>query len=192
MSQLTPCPSCHRHIRVSGGAEGARVTCPFCDASVVLAQLEQTRTARRAPTQAGVKRAVLFAIGAGLTQSACSDDLGSQPVDGTPVAPIGVTSDSPSDTTDLAQPVYGAPVDPMDTTSAVDPDTTELAQPVYGAPVDPGDMPEPADAGVGDASPDAGDDGPDADSSTTRPPWNENDGGPLVMPVYGAFPTKQE
>lgn len=191
------------------------MACPFCDASVG-PLLEQSRAAPRAPLQPGVKRAVLFAIGAGLTQAACSSepDPLPQPIYGAPAPPFdgssggntgttdpGTTSAVDSDTTELAQPVYGAPVDPIDTTSVVDLDTTELAQPVYGAPVDPGDasLSTDPDAGGGDAGADAGSDAsdassddPNANSNSTRPPWNDNDGGPLIVPLYGAIPAERQ
>ncbi len=152
MSELTPCPSCQRHIRVTSSA------CPFCNAATLPADLTQTRATRRTPIQKGVKRAVLFAIGAGLTSAACADG-----------------EDDEADTTEMMQAIYGAPVTTdddstsADTTSAVNPDesddsdTTELAQPVYGAPIDT-----------------------DTTENTSTEGDTTDDSGPIFQPVYGA------
>lgn len=152
MSDLTPCPQCQRHIRVTSA------TCPFCDAATVPSELSEVRATRRAAPKPGVKRAVLFALGAGLTSTACAE--GDDPEVG--------------DTTEMAQPVYGAPVDTTQTTGTTgastqtddadntetdDTDTTELAQPEYGAPVLTTDM---------------------TDVDTT------SDTGPIFQPVYGS------
>lgn len=184
MSQLTPCPRCHRHIRVSSAV------CPFCDAATLPAELNQTRAARRAPIQKGVKRAVLFAIGAGLTQAACADGEADepdttemeQPVYGAPVTDAGSTSHtSPSDTTELAQPVYGAPITDATTSFNTTDDGNQTFQPVYGAPLVP-DASTVVDAGAADASADAA----DVDASVETSEADDSDTTELAQPVYGA------
>jgi hypothetical protein len=207
MSELAPCPSCHRHIRLTSAA------CPFCDAPIAPSVLSQARAARRAPIQKGVKRAVLFAIGAGLTSAACAD--GEEPgVDttddsatstattsstaSTSSAATATTTDD-SETTELAQPVYGAPVDTTDTTTTIDDDSSQVFLPVYGAPVAPvTDTSAGADAGVGDAGagdasvPDASADGGQWNvTKEPGPTWND-DGGGLAVPLYGAIPAEVE
>jgi hypothetical protein len=126
MSKLSPCPTCQRHIRLTS------TVCPFCDAAITSTVLSDAHAARRVAVPKGVKRAVLFAIGAGLTSAACADG----------------EDEGDTDTTELAVPVYGAPFDTTDPTtvgtssdatttwdSSDDSDTTDLAQPEYGAPV---------------------------------------------------------
>jgi hypothetical protein len=128
-----PCPSCSRHVRLTS------ISCPFCDAAFDASLLEERFAPRRNGVQSGIKRAVLFAVGAGMA-AACggeteepkpNPDPSVQPVYGAPVEPSSnVTSDVTSEP--LAQPEYGAPV-PSDTNDDV---TSEpLAQPEYGAPV---------------------------------------------------------
>ncbi len=192
MSQLVPCPSCSRHLRLTSAS------CPFCDTAFDAASLDERYAPRRNGVQTGIKRAVLFAVGAGMA-AACGGereepkpdpDPSVQPVYGAPVEPTsGATSDTaaPGDTTDdvtsepLAQPEYGAPV-PVDTSvqaiygAPVSPSTEEpptLGQPEYGAPVPP----EPSDAGVGDAG---------ADGSAPEETTPEPEPGPSIQPLYGA------
>ena len=66
MSQLTPCPSCNRHVRAGDSI------CPFCRSAVVSAA--PARAASPAGVRGRLGRAALFAAGATLMgMSACSD-----------------------------------------------------------------------------------------------------------------------
>ena len=91
MSQLSPCPTCQRHARLTDAA------CPFCNAP-----LAATRGSARPSTvlSRGAKRAALFALGASVTVTAC-----------------GGEADEGDSTDDNAVPVYGAPFSPTDSAS---------------------------------------------------------------------------
>lgn len=193
MSQLVPCPSCGRHVRLSGES------CPFCDAALDTSALAAQYAPRRGSVQTGIKRAVIFAVGASMA-AACGGETEEnppdpdptvQPVYGAPIEPsaseTGETSNPPSEPT--AQPLYGAPV----TTD----DEPTFAQPEYGAPVPPattgiedltdiqaiyGAPVPPEDAGADAAAGDAGADADVPDQPTAIDP----DPGPTVQPLYGA------
>ena len=116
MSQLVPCPSCGRHVRLPSAS------CPFCDVAINTSALTEQYAPRRSGVQSGIKRAVIFAVGASMA-AACG----------------GETDEPTPDPDPTVQPVYGAPVDPTsgnDKDTSAPPDTTEpTAQPLYGAPV---------------------------------------------------------
>jgi hypothetical protein len=192
MSSLVPCPGCQRHLRV------AEVACPFCGADV---SRQLAPRARPAVSTAGLSRAAVLAIGAGLATAAvgllpgCEDDAepvpSEQPVYGAPVqndggndagsADAGDAGRLPSQDGGQAIAVYGAPVVPMKDAGAADGSVSDAA--VYGAPVVPPLDAGATDAGAGDAghSGDAGADaGTDAGADAGR-----TDGGRAV-PVYGA------
>lgn len=101
MSQLEPCPHCHRHVEVSETA------CPFCARS--LAQAFAGRPPRLAP-RARLGRAATFAFGVvAMTQGACSDDdtTGAPPPDAvsTP-SDAGISHDAGDDGGEV--PIYAA------------------------------------------------------------------------------------
>jgi hypothetical protein len=201
MSQLVPCPSCGRHVRLPSAS------CPFCDSVLDASSLDERYAPRRGAVSAGIKRAAIFAVGAGMAAACGGETDNVQPVYGAPITSDGdPTSGGDQDTSEpSAQPLYGAPVNttepsaqpvygaPVDTT---DVDTEPMGQPEYGAPVPIdedasvvaiyGAPVPPTDAGtsMGDAG--AGDAGPDAaipDEPTLNP-----DPGPTVVPLYGAPP----
>lgn len=62
MSRLTPCPQCHRHVRLEESS------CPFCSS-----RLSPGAAPRSLPT-AGLKRAALFALTATVASTACGGD----------------------------------------------------------------------------------------------------------------------
>jgi len=65
MSRLSPCPACHRHVRVSSSA------CPFCGTSLSAAAPEPAEPPR------GISRTAVLAFGAALVGSAtlgCSSE----------------------------------------------------------------------------------------------------------------------
>lgn len=182
MSQLAPCPHCHRHLRIT------ETVCPFCGGQVA-DSLESK--ARRPISTFGLSRAGILALGAtmavasGALLEGCGDEPDDEddsnnavPIYGAPVQSDAGVSDSgvPHDAGTVA-PIYGAPLQPKD----AGPGTVV---PVYGAPLQPRDA-GPLDAGNSDAgSSDAGksDAGkPDAG----KPDAGREDGGRLV-PVYGA------
>jgi len=71
MTQLEPCPNCHRHVVVSETA------CPFCAAS--LAEVFAARAPRVGP-RARLGRAAVFAFGVvATTQVACGDNTKGSP-----------------------------------------------------------------------------------------------------------------
>lgn len=193
MSQLVPCPSCGRHVRLPSAS------CPFCDVAIDTAVLGERFAPRRSNVQSGVKRAMIFAVGAsmaaacgGETDPAPDPDPSVQPVYGAPIEPSSSATGETSvdDTTDddtsepMAQPEYGAPV-PADSSvqaiygAPVSPSSTEqptLGQPEYGAPVPP----DPIDAGAEDAG------SADAAVDASDPETIDPDPGPSVQPLYGA------
>ncbi len=124
MSQLSACPSCQRHIRVSETA------CPFCDAA--LDEVFHAAPAARRPL-ARLSRAALFtfatgtAVAAGAGAIACSSQTAQAPLYGGP----------PVDENDSGQrAIYGGP--PVDAGK----DTGPTPTPAYGGPpvdVDAGD-----------------------------------------------------
>jgi hypothetical protein len=189
MSQLVPCPQCARHVRLSGSS------CPFCDAAldvVALGERYAPRTTAAAVT--GVKRAVMFAIGAGMA-AACSGDA--VPVYGAPVSPTNTTSNDvtgteSSDPALTDESTLGDVTTEVVTTGAVSSSdvgetfTEPGAQPPYGAPVleETTDAESTAqlDAGVADAG-----DGGTADENTelghtSEPRWVPIYGGPPLLP----------
>ena len=104
MSQLTPCPACHRHVRKT------ETTCPFCSASVSLAHLP-------APVlpSSRLSRAATFAFGASLVGvtalvSCSSDDSpGTAVYGGPPAAGAGSGGGSGDDDPGSFGGVYGSP-----------------------------------------------------------------------------------
>lgn len=193
MSQLVPCPSCGRHVRLPSAS------CPFCDVVIDTAVLGERFAPRRSNVQSGVKRAVMFAVGASMA-AACGGETDPNvgPVYGAPIAPSSSASSETSvddmtedSTTEdntsepMAQPEYGAPV-PADSSvqaiygAPISPSSTEqptLGQPEYGAPVPPE---EPIDAGAEDAG------AADAAVDASVPEPIDPDPGPSVQPLYGA------
>lgn len=189
MSQLVPCPGCARHIRLSASS------CPFCDVAIDVAAMSERYAPRRTVVTGGAKRAVLFALGAGVAAACGGESEPAQPIYGAPVASSseasssnGVTPTEGSDSTDtstdrtsgpLAQPLYGAPI-------TDDPTSDVFAQPEYGAPTPPDagndftDEPssEPGDGGI---TADAG----DAGASSDQPGQSSE---PSAMPPYGIPP----
>lgn len=81
-AQLVPCPNCSRHVRL------AVSHCPFCNSELDATALSAKFEPRRVGVQAGVKRALVFAMGATVA-AACGDepDPTGVPVYGAPVAP---------------------------------------------------------------------------------------------------------
>ncbi|HEY4243301.1 MAG TPA: hypothetical protein VGM88_25990 [Kofleriaceae bacterium] len=65
MTQLEPCPNCHRHVQIN------ETVCPFCAAS--LATAFAAIPPRPAP-RARIGRAAAFAFGLAATTSACGDN----------------------------------------------------------------------------------------------------------------------
>jgi hypothetical protein len=75
MSELSPCPSCHRHVRVE------ETVCPFCEAALP----ERARVGvRTTPAPRGrLSRTALFAAGATLMgAAACSSTSNNPNTDG--------------------------------------------------------------------------------------------------------------
>lgn len=188
MSQLVPCPGCARHIRLSASS------CPFCDVAVDVASMSERYAPRRTVAASGAKRAVLFALGAGVAAACGGESEPAQPIYGAPVAssseassssdPAPTTDSDPSDTSadktsgPLAQPLYGAPI--------TEDFPSDVTQPEYGAPTPPDagddftDEPssEPGDGGI---TADAG----DAGASSDEPGQSSE---PSAMPPYGTPP----
>lgn len=80
MTQLIPCPTCHRHIRQT------EVACPFCDAALSLGDVPPPLLPR-----ARLGRAATFAFGASVVSATtfvgCGDDVTvAPPYGGVPVA----------------------------------------------------------------------------------------------------------
>lgn len=192
MSQLVPCPSCSRHVRLSNPQ------CPFCDVALDAAALSERYASRRAPVPAGIKRAALVALGT--VAAAC----GGQTSDTSHTAPVLTTSTATTDGSEpnVAVPIYGASVSPESSgtssdvstspVSDVDETTTEpLAIPAYGiGPIYPetttSDGPvsttgAEADAGAAEAGDDAGADAAAASDTTDVDEWTN-----LAQPAYGA------
>jgi hypothetical protein len=190
MSQLVPCPGCARHVRLSAS------TCPFCDVAIDVASLTEQYAPRRTVVTGGVKRAVMFALGAGVA-AACGGEEQAQPIYGAPIATSSEatssepspstgsdSSDQSSDTTSgpLAQPLYGAPIT-EDLTSDV------LAQPEYGAPLPPdaGYFSDEPTSDEGDGGLTEGDGGSTADAGVSSDELGLTSE-PTVMPAYGIPP----
>lgn len=139
-AQLVPCPTCSRHVRL------AVSHCPFCNSELDAAVLTSKYEPRRVGVQAGIKRALVFAMGATVA-AACGDEPDSTgvPVYGAPVAPTTeeVSTDEGASTVSTS-------------TSEADP-TTDVGL-TSGAPVGDSSAPElPPDAGsVNDGGTDAG------------------------------------
>lgn len=208
MSQLVPCPGCGRHVRLSDSS------CPFCSGALDVTALDERYAPRREGVQRGLKRAALFAIGAGVAAACGGETDTMQPVYGAPITDETAPSTddiSTSTNDDSAQPIYGAPVTNEPTSSTndtststpepsyqpvygapitdvTDSETSEpTAQPLYGAPVFPT---EPVfDAGVADAGDAAIDGGDDVDASGQL--TGDTESLPTVAPVYGAPPIRQ-
>jgi hypothetical protein len=209
MSQLVPCPSCGRHVRLPSA------TCPFCDVAIDAGALTAQYAPRRNGVQSGIKRAVIFAAGASMAAACGGETEGRtydpdptvQPVYGAPVDPTSGSDDTngsapPATSEPTAQPLYGAPVTSEPTAQPVygapintDDDQT-FAQPEYGAPVPPGSSSfedltgvqaiygapiPPHDAGGDAAAADGGDAGVEIDPTIDDP-----DPIPTVQPLYGA------
>ncbi len=204
MSQLVPCSGCGRHVRLSDSS------CPFCDVALDVSALDERYAPRRNGVSSGMKRAALFAIGAGMA-AACGGeqddgkpepDPSVQPVYGAPITDTTEQSSSDSESSadpgPTAQPLYGAPVTPDDTNGNTQPlygapipdDTTDVAtQPVYGAPVTEDiDSTAEMDAGAMDAgtAPTS-----DAGEVTSDDAGTSLDTEPVVVPLYGAPPLTQ-
>jgi hypothetical protein len=204
MSQLVPCLGCGRHVRLTSA------TCPFCDVALDVAALNERYAPRRTGVAGGIKRAAVFALGAGMaaacggeseaevgpnpgttqsSESSVSNDSESedmtseplaQPLYGAPI-PSELTRDTDSTSDPLAQPVYGAPITDVPTTE-VAPTSDVAVQPLYGAPVT--DF-EP-DGGVSSSEGVDGGVTADAGELTDGQPSE-----PLVVPLYGSPPTRR-
>lgn len=111
MSQLVPCPNCGRHVRLY------ELNCPFCSRALDSVALGRQFAPRSVAVQAGLKRAAVFALGAGVA-AACTQ---SQPVYGAAVAPDTdqTSGGAPAETSTWDSPGSGVPSD----------------QPLYGAPI---------------------------------------------------------
>lgn len=174
MSQLVPCPSCSRHVRLSSGV------CPFCQATFDVAALDARYAPRRGGAQAGVKRAIVFAMGATFA-AACGEEVSdSVPIYGAPVAPNTHEQDSsesgpgqstapPGDT--INQPLYGAPAPSTEDDTGLQSGSTQSV-----SPEDAGAEQPTADAGVSDAG--AGDTLAEAGLDTLAPDGATFDAGP--------------
>lgn len=170
MSQLVPCSSCGRHVRLTDA------TCPFCETKLDTAGLHALYAPRREGVQSGIKRAAMFALGASMA-AACGDDTSVQPLYGAPITDVtsegtdgGTGTDEDSTSEPTAQPLYGAPVT-SDTSATSEP----TAQPVYGAPIT--DTTFTSDGSSGDAgvaAPDGGDAG-DVDVTSGADASSEGD-----------------
>ncbi len=136
--------------------------CPFCGCGLNQATLGVQFAPRRLEVQSGVKRATLFAIGAGFA-AACGN---ATPAYGSPVAPDVQSSDSSQSngvattgadlTTDgdrSEQAIYGAPVAPStDVSGSSAAVGASSAGTPDGGASEAGVQPTPADAGAADAS----------------------------------------
>ena len=96
MSQLVPCPSCDRHVRLPESS------CPFCGGELNAQALGAKYASRRAPVPTGIKRAALMALST--VAAACG---GKTDGTGDDTAPIVATETG--DTLPVGTPVYGAP-----------------------------------------------------------------------------------
>jgi hypothetical protein len=158
---LEPCPTCARHVRTTETA------CPFCGAALGVAF--RARAPRVAP-RARLGRTAVFAFGAALAVSACSDGDDPPP----PPGDMGGSGDAggddlgppPLDMGDVDMggiaPLYGEPPPPDDGgTPAIDGGGRDAGvdmggiAPLYGLPPPEDASTPPADAG----QPDAGDAG---------------------------------
>lgn len=157
MTQLVPCPSCDRHIRLP------EANCPFCGGELDAKALGAAYAPRRSLVTSGLKRAALVALGASVA-AACGGRTDGTGQDTQPVASTDATSDdavsSSTDELPGIDPsqvaIYGASIPPsgsdLETTasesaSTVPPDTAEPNDtskpsentwspvPPYGAPV---------------------------------------------------------
>lgn len=126
MSELVPCPGCHRHVRVR------ETGCPFCACA-----LPEREASAPAPKPRGrMSRAALFAAGAALLgTAACA------PIYGTPAPAYGAPApDASADSTD-AKNMTGdasggddANADPDATTGTADGSVSEMGTLIYGSP----------------------------------------------------------
>ncbi len=66
MTQLEPCPQCHRHVKITEPA------CPFCACSLAEAF---AHLAERATPRARLGRAAVFAFGVAAMAPACGDNV---------------------------------------------------------------------------------------------------------------------
>ena len=102
MSQLEPCPHCHRHVMVSEPA------CPFCAASLADAF---ANLAPRATPRARLGRAAVFAFGVAASASACGDNGPPRPPDASSAQVDASTPDAvlpDADPDAGAVPIYAA------------------------------------------------------------------------------------
>lgn len=159
MSQLVPCPSCSRHVRLSTSH------CPFCESTLDVRGLSEQYAPRRGAIQAGVKRAVVFAVGASMA-AACGDDVG-QAIYGAPVAPTTEepgSSTSAEESTEAATDTSGAEIPTFAALYGAPPPSASSTEggdiAIYGAPV-------PPDAGGTQATEDGGPS--DAGTVTSEP-----------------------
>ncbi len=106
MSQLEPCPRCHRHVRIT------ETSCPFC--AHALADAFTNVVARAAP-RVRLGRAATFAFGM-LALGGCDEEGRRPPVDAPPVDML-VDEGSPVDADDDGGvAIYSAaPTAPKDT-----------------------------------------------------------------------------
>lgn len=137
--------------------------CPFCRCGLNQATLGGQYAPRRLEVQSGVKRATLFAIGAGFA-AACGNptpiygsseapDFGSSEAATSDVATTGADVTTDGDRSEQA--IYGAPVAPS-TDTDVSGSSAAVAASSAGTPdggaSDAGVQPTPADASAADAS----------------------------------------
>ncbi len=101
MTQLEPCPHCHRHVNVD------ETSCPFCTGPLAFANL-----APRIAPRVRLGRAAVFAFGVAAMAQACGDNLPSAPphVDAASIPPdtahdAGVLHDADNDG---SVAIYGA------------------------------------------------------------------------------------
>jgi len=94
MTQLEPCPHCHRHVNVH------EASCPFCTGSLAGAFAD---LAPRVAPRVRLGRAAVFAFGVAAMAQACGDNIpGTPPHDAASIPPdtardAGVLQDADND-----------------------------------------------------------------------------------------------
>lgn len=116
MTNLVPCPSCNRHVRVAD-------TCPFCGA-------EAPKHAPRVPRlRASGRMAILFAGSIGLA-TACAEEVPA------PLAPTEAPSIDPAPTEEPLQPIAPTQTaEPTPSPEPIEPDEVEVPPGEPGEPL---------------------------------------------------------
>jgi len=110
MTQLAPCPHCHRHVRRDEAA------CPFCETRL---PVSFARPVVRPRPPRGVGRAVAFAFAAGAASMGtvgCTESTDAITDSGTPDGSIPDAGAPDAATNDGAIPIYAAAPTPDDGT----------------------------------------------------------------------------